>query len=219
MKLRSVTQCLYALIAAGVCTLAISGSAGAATACCGNLRLLYFSGDAIRNYDFTEQTVAADKVDWGAALLFYNNANINKIKNALSPYGYTGEGASMNGRLSDTGGASYVWDTDKGKKKGGCYDQYTHYRIYAHPSYDYMYNPAMGYFLFGTPHYDATECLGGASGWSEDAEHDIALAAYSAFGASNQEDWANFYNNEPYRSEGCCHVWLQDGRASYVSVP
>jgi hypothetical protein len=220
MKPSSFIQGILALVAASTCALAISGAASGANACCNNFRLLYFAGDAIRNYDLlSTQPIAGTNVDWGVSLLFYNNATVTKVKNQMASKGYTLVGSTMYGRLSDDGGANYVFDDDGGVKKGSCTGTYTHFRLYAHPSYGYMYNPAMGYFIFGTTHYDSTECLGGASGWSEAAEHDIAVDAYSAFFVSNQEDWANFYNYEGYRVEGCCHVWDQDGRASYVRVP
>jgi hypothetical protein len=216
MKLRVLLALVVA--AAAVVVIAGAGSASAATACCGNLRLLYFSGDAIRNYDFTSQSVSSTNVDWGIDLNFYNNADINKVKNALNPYGYSGTGSTMYGRLSDNGGASYVWDADGGRKKGGCFDQYTHYRIYANPAYDFNYSTGMGYWVFGSTHYDNQECFGGWHGKSEGAEWDVNSAADSAFGVANRYDWANYYNYEPYRQEGD-HIWDQDGYASYVYVP
>lgn len=218
MKPTSLVLRLAVLAAIAGAAVSIAGAAGGATACCGNNRLLYFSGDAIRNYDYLSQSPVSTNVDWGVSLLFYNNANINKIKNALNPYGYSYTGGTMYGRLSDDGAATYVWDTDGGRKRGDCYTAYTHYRIYAHPSYDYMYNPAMGYFLFGSTHHDYQECGAAYFGFSEGAEGEVASDAYSAFGVSSQHDWANFYNYEPYRQEGD-HYWDLDGRASYVRVP
>lgn len=216
MKLRLLLAVVAA--AAVVVATAGAGSATAATACCGNLRLLYFSGDAIRNYDFDTQSVAANNVDWGIDLNFYNNANINKVKNALNGYGYQFTGGTKYGRLSDDGGASYVFDADGGRKKGGCWDQYTHYRIYANPTYDNNYSPGMGFWVFGSTHYDNLECGNGWFGRSEGAEWDVNSAAVSAFGVANRYDWASYYNNEPYRQEGT-HIWDQDGYASYVYVP
>jgi hypothetical protein len=209
---------ILAVLGTALVTGGATAPATAATACCGNFRLLYFSGDAIRNYDLLSASARDYNVDWGVDLLFYNNANINKIKDALNgQYGETG--STMYGRMSDDGGATYVWDTDSGRKKGDCVSVYTHYRIYAVPGQDYMYNPAMGYYLFGTTHHHYEECYPPSqSGYSEDAEWQVNTDADNAFGVTNQYGWANFYNTEPYRVEGD-HIWDQDGFASYVIVP
>src|SRR5919108_351313 len=128
MKLRVLLALVVA--AAAVVVIAGAGSASAATACCGNLRLLYFSGDAIRNYDFTSQSVSSTNVDWGIDLNFYNNADINKVKNALNPYGYSGTGSTMYGRLSDNGGGGEGWGGGGGREKGGGVPPHNH-----HPDY------------------------------------------------------------------------------------
>ncbi len=153
-------------------------------------------------------------------MLFYNNAEIDKIKNRLddSPWNYGTTGSAKYGRLSDDGGSSYVWDSDGGKKKGSCTYVYQHYRIYA-DSDDRMYNPAMGYFVFGATHQDWYECYDVHwTAGSERAELLVSNAAAAAFGTTNASNYANFYNQEPYRQEGI-HIWQSSGRASYVSIP
>jgi hypothetical protein len=211
--IRSLIVVALVLAAGG----AVAKPSAAATATSGNLRLLYFAGDAIRNYDFTDQIVASNKVDWAVSLLFYNNAEINKVKNALGGQGFTITGSSENGRLSDDGGATFVWDTDGGRKRGDC-TAYTHFRIYADAD-DRMYTPSMGYYLFGSTHQDWYECYFDARfGYSETAEQQVNSAAVSAFGVANRYDYANFYNYEAYREESN-HIWDDDGWASYVFVP
>lgn len=186
------------------------------TATSGNLRLLYFSGDAIRNYDFNQQTIG--HVDWTVNLLFFNDAEIDRIKNALCDQNQRNwciNGEPIYGRLSDNGGQSYVWDEDSGRKRGDC-TLYDHYRIYA-DSDDHMYTPAMGFYVFGATHRDWYECYPYRyHGFSERVEKHLTADLWGLFTPS--PNYANFYNYETYREEGN-HIWHSSGRATYAYVP
>ena len=67
------------LCLAGAVAMLASTGLGASTP---YLRTLGFGyGDSIYNYDFTSQTVSSSGVDWAVSLVFYNNAEIDKVKN------------------------------------------------------------------------------------------------------------------------------------------
>jgi hypothetical protein len=221
MRRRLAFLAVLAVAAVG----ALAGAQGTKaqyTACCGNLRFLYSNGDSFMNYDFYSQYAAATNVDWPVTLLFYNNAEINKIKNAMGGRGYGGGGITIYDILSDDGGSTLVWDSDGGRKQGSDTTAYYHYRIYANPATDRNYSPGWGYYVWGTTHQDYQECCSGWHGESEQAETHIAADAGLAFGVSPAYDNANFYNYEPYRVQYGPqgeHRWRNSGRATYVRVP
>jgi hypothetical protein len=207
--------------------LAVSAVAGVAryahAASTSNLALLSLREDRWRNYDFTEQTVSANRVDWAISLVFYNNATINRVKNFLDNE-YDQTGSRMNGRLSDNVNNGYVWDQDGGRKTTACPGgpgqprEARHYRIYADGD-DRMYNLDWGYWVFGSNHYDIDECPGGAPavfGYSETAEGWITWR-WRQNGHTAYDDWSSYSNREPYRVEGN-HVWENDGYASALHV-
>jgi hypothetical protein len=214
MEPRRLGLALAALIALVVLVAAQAAGAGSTS----KLTILYVREDAFRNYDFLSQTVSSTNVDWPVNFLFWNNAEIDKVKSKLGGY-YPYSGSKMNGRLND--GSGFVWDQDGGRKSILCPiigDAY-HYRIYA-DSDDRMYNISWGYWVFGTSHIDHNECgFGKWFGKSEQAENHIASHARNVFGSSNvAEDWSSFYNYEPYREQGN-HIWQNNGYATAVRVP
>jgi len=205
-----------AVIAIAALLVPMSASGGSTS----NLTLLYIQEDSFRNYDFDSQYVLSTNVDWPVTLVFWNNANINKVKNSLDSAGFQWGGDSENGRLND--GYGYVWDTDGGRKNVLCpfLSTDSHYRIYA-PSYDYLYNVSWGFYVIGTTHRDHNECgpLDTWYGKSDEAENEVAFASAAVWGSGAvASDWAYFYNYEPYRAEGS-HIWLNDGYATAVRVP
>jgi hypothetical protein len=212
---RTRTSLALTLVIAVLLALAGSQAAGeAATA--SRLALLSIEEDSFRNYDFLSRSVSASNVDWPINLLFWNNAEVDKVKNGL-PYAYVG--STMYARLND--GTGYVWDADGGRKSSPCpiLGQATHYRLYADGD-DRLYNLTWGYYALASSHFDTRECGPGKwFGRSEDAEAKIAAAARARWGASRvAEDSISFENAEPYREEGN-HIWLNDGLGTTVSVP
>jgi hypothetical protein len=185
-------------------------SRGATT---GNLRTLGFGyGDAIYNYDFENQSVDASRVDWAASLIFYAGGSVNYVKSLLNPKYWTA-GNSENFILNDTG--SWVWDSDSGEKTdtGSCLGSSRHYRVYAPPSTDRMYNLNFNYYVFATTHYDHHE---GCDKWfddSEGTEYDIANYVVSKV-YSVRYDYAWWYNQQ-YDIQGN-HHWSNDGYATYI---
>jgi hypothetical protein len=173
--------------------------------------------DSFYNYDFLSKEATSTNVDWPVSMLFYNNAEIDKVKNIY--FGLTIFAYPMYELLND--GAGWVWDEDRGTKgvvwSGylGSY-VYLHMRVYAPYPQDYMYNTYWKYYILGTTHYDQFP-FEFWSGYSEYAENDFASIAISK-GYTVFEDWGNFYNYEPYRVEDG-HIWYNNGYATAVYVP
>lgn len=192
-------------------------------------------GDWVLNYDFHEQVENgknfSKKADWGVSLLFYNNAEVDKVKE-IGDELYDRFGANKHGVVEDkplqkngTGGAR--WDADAGIKDTRCPrgDQRAiHFRIYA-PSTsmhaerdnDRMYNTTFGYYVIATTHVDHNECWRGA--WFDGAERaeDHVSAFYRRKGYAVYEDWAYFYNYEPHRVEGD-HTWDSNGYITAINI-
>ena len=203
-------------------TLQVSTSDGA-TAARGRLQVIRKDDDAFRNYDFTEQTVSRNKVDWPVNFVYYNRAEIDKVKDKMKGF-MPFRGSSMNGRVDD--GSGPVWDTDRGIKDRRCPNPAFgstayHTRLYAPPNTDYMYNRSWGFYIIGTSHIDHNECWPRDRwyGRTEDAEGRITLYARDVFGPSRvHRDHVWFRNDEPFRREGN-HIWKNNGYATFVNVP
>jgi hypothetical protein len=195
---------------------------GGATARRGNLRVLKQREDSFRNYDFDSRRVSRNNVDWPVNFLFWNNAEIDKVKHAFRVV-FPHRGSTKYGRLDD--GPGPEWDEDGGVKTIRCSnpaqgrDSY-HFRLYARPNYDRMYNRVWGFYDFATSHIDHNECwFGRWHGHTERAEGRISLWARDIYGPSRVDaNRRSFGNREPYRREGN-HIWSNNGLATYVRVP
>lgn len=130
----------------------------------------------------------------------------------------------MKSRMSDNGGATYIWDTDQGTKLGFFYSSALgtyvnlHLRLYAPNPPDYLTSTiGLGKWVVGAAHYDQWPSESW-SGYSEYAEGDLAAWAlgkgYLVF--SQNMDWRN---PESYRVEGGNHYWLNNGLATRVCMP
>jgi hypothetical protein len=191
----------------------------------GNLKILAMREDRFRNYDFRSRTVARDNVDWAVTLMFWNNATINRIKNSgIGPL-YDQTGGTMYGRMREGTVAGYVWDADGGRKTTKCPGapfqprEARHYRIYADGD-DRLYNLSWGFWVFGTTHFDINECSltqPAFFGYSEDAEGRLVSAWNSRTPWPATNDWASFFNAEPFRVQGD-HIWDNNARASLFYV-
>lgn len=193
----------------------LNSSAEAATA--SNLNLLYVQEDRFWNYDFNSQTVSSTNVDWAMSMLFWNDAEVDKVKGIYSS-AYPWGGGAKYARLND--GSGYVWDSDSGIKDIWCPSyqaQARHMRLYA-DSDDRLYNVSWGYYVLGSTHKDWQECwFGSQFGWSEETEGIFVNYALNR-GYWGQHDWASFYNYEAPRWEGN-HYWDNNGMASHIYVP
>ena len=200
--------------------LALAGSVVAATRATGattyNLTPIGMGyGDSVWNYDFTTQSGAGwNTVDWALSLLFYNNAEIDKVKGIVGG-SYWFYGSTKYAYMND--GAGGLYDSDGGKKTDtpSCLGSSRHYRVYAPPSTDRMYNPSFGYYIFGTTHADHHELCNSWYDDSEGTEYNL-YSKFSSKGYSSYYDWGYFYNYE-WRDEGD-HHWRNDGYTTYIRI-
>lgn len=183
-----------------------------------HLSTLSIEEDLFRNYDFGSDWDNYTNCSWPVTMLFWNNAEIDKVKSQYRLRDWILWGYSEWAKLNETGD-DWIWDTDRGVKKPIGLN-FIHMRVYA-DSDDQLYNISWGYYILGTTHYDKdgeTKC-----GWSEEAEQQAALVAESVPGWGVVEDWGNFYNYEPLRKEvdeeGNEHWWQCGGYATAVYVP
>lgn len=220
MRRALITIAAVAVAATGTWTTA----GNAATTGTDRYYTLYVNEDGFINYDHTERTASRYRVDWPAALLWWNNASINKVKNsAIGPL-YDQVGGAKEALLSENRANGYVWDSDAGRKTTLCPGAYgqpnhaKHYRIYADGD-DRLYNMTWGYYAWGTTHYDFYECGGGTArfGHSEAAENYLVSEWNARYGNTGVNDYYNWRNAEPYRVEGD-HVWENNGLSSTMKV-
>lgn len=128
------------------------------------LRTSLGQGDYVWNWDFNGRRVDSNSVDWGMRFLFYNNAEVDEVKDRL-------DGVSNDPRitpfLNAKGWFQYAamddhqtqsvweWDRDRGiKDHPGCDWNWGHMRIYATGGGDRNYNTSLGYYVVATIHRD-----------------------------------------------------------------
>jgi hypothetical protein len=188
------------------------------------------AGDVWYNYDFTDQIANFDRVDWPVMAIFYNNADVTKIKNGYAQWYPKTSNSIKYAAMNDGNGFGY--DSDRGVKLTACPPGgwFEHMRIYSHGDevYDRMFNISYGFWVMGTSHFDLNDgCDGSEFGWSEIADSWFAQRARERWGANNVfEDCCAMFNVEqqnPRRVEldenNRNHIWDSDGNATYVFIP
>lgn len=174
--------------------------------------------DSYDNYDFPTQSVSSTNVEWPVTLMFRNNAEVDKIKVALT---FGVPGSTEYGRMNNSFG--WFWDGDGGRKTGPCSfgTSTQHYRVYADPAHeDRNWAPSIGFYVIGTTHSDVNECGGGTTyfGYSEGAENRVVTNAVGATSWQIYPDSWDMQNPEPPRWEGN-HYWSNGGTASQFIIP
>ena len=138
-----------------------------------NLAVLGIAEDRFYNYDFESDTAAGNNVDFPVTMVFWGNAEVDKVKSIFFGTGAIAE--KKYEKVDD--GYGWVWDIDRGTK-GIVYSEYLngvvylYMRVYA-DSDDRLYNSYWGYYVIATTHYDDFPDEDWA-GWSEYAEQDFA---------------------------------------------
>jgi len=219
LERKSTRLALAAIVATALsaaAALGVSQRADAVTAWTSAYTVMYINEDGFRNWDFhCNGTGCIDRtnVDWPMVLLFYNNAEINKVKdNILEPrYDQGGTCASAQyARMSD--GHGFNWDGDQGKKTTCCPgagwpvpDTADHIRFYSagYASRDRRYNTAWGYWIIASAHQDLREpqCVNSGAwfGYTETAEANVFNYWTNNLGRPawrNQQNWHNAQNND-----------------------
>lgn len=193
-----------------------------------SLQELFIQDDSFYNWDSVAQTYPpiTSEVDWPVSLLFWNDADVNKVKDLLGEIG-------LDKRILNS--TKYLWlneffpglddvvDADSGVKRGVCPFSTTqeHVRVYAPPDFDSFFNVSWGFFVLGSTHIDKDECIPGSKmfGWSEDAEDYVSTFIVGEVGFGNvAPDWASFFNETAY-VQVMNHVLKNNGKATAVRVP
>jgi hypothetical protein len=202
--------------------IAITALIGASSADAGtayNLGAQRLDSDSFDNYDFQSASVSSTNIDQPVTLFFANNADVAKIKSALSGR-YLFSGSDQWGRLDNSFG--WFYDGDGGRKTGpGCSVWDVHYRPYADPAHsNRMYSPSQGFYVIATTHYDYNEGCGASYGWNEEAEQDVWATVVGNLGWTAVRNlWDMQNSNQPGRWDGCCHYYDNNSTATYFGVP
>lgn len=148
----------------------VSGAltARAATAPSGSFGTITIGGtDTIYNWDFNSSSVSSDNVDWGLRFIFWDNAEVDYVKDRLDGEGndpwiypqlnslYKGSKYAYVDDGPEEGPYSNFIDADRGIRDWpGCVDNWGHMRVYARTETDRNYSPGWGYYVVASSHVD-----------------------------------------------------------------
>ncbi len=175
------------------------------------------------NYDGDNANLSRNTRDWPLTLIFYRNAAVNKVGDALAARGYKNFGSPAYEPYHSGSGAHTRYDTSKGRKTDcDSHNNDYHYRFYAPGNTDRFYDLKYGYVVVASTHIDHNECTSGPKryGRSEEVEQRIANDA-EAIGWSVRRNHSALLNREPLRRDrnDPGHVWENNGIATDVRVP
>ena len=202
-----------------------------------NLTVVTHDRDRFCSYDFEVSTAAtAETCDWPVTIVFWGNASVAKVKQALSStlpisgnemYGYLSPDRGARGIRHKRPPIGMEWIADRGVKSFSL-SRALHLRLYADAD-GHLTNSIWGNYVVGTTHLDISELsTNPVYGYSEQAAAEIEALCANAFGADSVvPDVFDLHNPEPDRSEQRpntkggldTHFWQCDGLASTVYVP
>jgi len=202
-----------------------------------NLTVVTQDNDRFCSYDFEASTAAtAETCDWPVTIVFWGNASVAKVKQALSStlpisgnemYGYLSPDRGARGIRHKRPPIGMEWIADRGVKSFSL-SRALHLRLYADAD-GHLTNSIWGNYVVGTTHLDISELsTNPVYGYSEQAAAEIEALCVSAFGVGSVvPDAFDLHNPEPDRSEQRpntkggldTHFWQCDGLASTVYVP
>ncbi len=207
--------------AIAVALLLVAAAPAAAKTVPGIQQVSLGSGDWVYNYDFKSKDARADNVDWPVTLLFWNNAEVDKVKNKWCPwwdlFRCSGPGVYEYMLLKD--GSSSYWDQDTGRKKSiSGWDDSWHVRFYAPYPSDRGYSLELGYWVVATTHKHNDEITktNKWTGYSEETEEKVAndLRAKGWL----VEDDKVWFNNVLDEWQGTSYL-QSNGYATKIKVP
>ena len=194
------------------------------------------NGNWIYNFDFADQSaVSSSNVDWEMNMLWFNQADVYKVKNQLAgTWNFLLPGfSSLPQPFSDKYAffwSQYAsqWDGDKGAKwEVGGFCNTEHVRVYAPSGTDrFDFSTNGGYVVIGSTHRDHNDpgiCTG--SKFYNDSEY---IESNLVWRYQNQSPtwstWQNYFYTGPGQYgndalEGSTHVWYTNGGLSEVMVP
>jgi len=208
-----------------------SNSAEAHTAPSPGFKIITVLEDGWYNWDFRSQSQSSSNVDWPVTIVYYINANINKVKDKLKTIENIGScGSPINARLSE--GGSWQWDQDSGLKDdcGTGSDVTEHLRVYADGD-DRLYNQFLSYYILGTTHEDDCHehgvwpflsCHHHWVGYSEVANNHWDSYSDQVAGWDVYPDESNLDNAASFadlHGSGEDHYVFNNGLATLVVVP
>jgi hypothetical protein len=194
-----------------------------------NLGVVSHGAQRFWNYDFEAAIVDGDACDWPVTIVFWGNASVAKVKQALGS------------KLPIAGNEMYLcvtpdgrhkryamgWAADRGIKTLS-FTRALHVRLYADADGS-LTNGDWGSFVLATTHLDLNELSANPTyGYSEQAAAEIEALCASAYGAGAvAADCVGLRNAEPDRTETApnskggtdTHVWQCDGMVTLVYVP
>lgn len=177
---------------------------------------------AVVNYDSIDSTLPLSNVDWPVNLVFYNNAEVDKVKNILKPTFYKSGNTMRTQVHQGPSCCDWSWDEDSGVKNayGNC-PVNIHMRLYAYPVVDTVYSNTHGYIVYATSHHDVHEhpswCTDRWFGDSEWAEHQFGTEFINRGYGVCRDCWG-YRNYEPLRRIGD-HQWDNNGWSTAISIP
>jgi hypothetical protein len=199
------------------------------------LKLLSMAEDKFYNFDFSRRNVSGSTMDQPITILFWYNANVNKVKGIYRrPYL---PGSTRYFYLYDNPRIGWQWDSDRGIKYItylGAVETcpgvvvnfgyvFVHMRIYANPLTDRNYNRFWGYYVLASTHLDEfpTESWWG---YQEIAER-LFIEWASSRGYQVHYNSLYFYNDaldgcyirNPYSYPNTT-IWCNNGYISTVKV-
>lgn len=120
--------------------------------------------DYIFNWDSLDGSTSSKKVDWPVRFIFWDDANINRVKDRLDGCGgdpslspqVCSSSSTKYFRFNDGPETQYFEevDWDGGKKQGVSCDYDQHIRVYAYDLTGRNYNASLGFYVMGTVHKD-----------------------------------------------------------------
>lgn len=201
---------------------------------------IYIGGDKVYNYDHRSQSATDTNIDWPIHIIFHNNATVNKVKGTDGSHDLDNDifkalGGSKYLRLSDAWPTTFVWDSDKGRKKFNCVSNSNawteHFRVYA-DSDDRFWTSAYGYYVVATTHWDfddpeiwGTSCDDAKFGWDELAADNLIFYFSSHSSGPGWSTWVsdahNGYNAQDHDDyvNGNLHRRTSDGYLHTIHVP
>jgi hypothetical protein len=194
-----------------------------------NLDVVSHGTQRFWNYDFEAAVVDGDGCDWPVTIVFWGNASVAKVKQALGS------------KLPSFGNQMYLCVTPDGRRKrcamGWASDRgiktlsFTralHVRLYADADGS-LTSADWGSYVLATTHLDLNELsINPTYGYSEQAAAEIEALCAGVYGADVvAPDSFDLRNAEPDRTETLsntkggvdAHVWQCDGMATLVYVP
>jgi hypothetical protein len=194
-----------------------------------NLSVVSHGAQRFWNYDFEAAIVDGDACDWPLTIVFWGNASVAKVKQAL------GSSLPIAGNVmylcvtpdSRRKRCAMGWSADRGIKTLS-FTRALHVRLYADADGS-LTSGDWGSYVLATTHLDLNELSTNPTyGYSEQAAAEIEALCASAYGAGAvAADSVDLRNAEPDRTETApntkggvdSHVWQCDGMATLVYVP